>query len=162
MKRILIALLISVLAYGCTTTPVLTRDQKADTLIKHFLDSTLNDPKSYEPVKFGKIDTLFTHYMDDPGFEKLPISGDYQRTKDLTSNFSQYEKRTSNGYYDDLNKINKRATDSLKKTFKPEIRAYYVEHTFRAKNAFNALLMQTVGFSIDTSFTEIVNTKKVD
>jgi hypothetical protein len=52
MKRILIILL---MLSACTQTP----EQKAKSAIKKFLEKTLNDPSSYEPVDFGKLDSMF-------------------------------------------------------------------------------------------------------
>ncbi|HEX4373688.1 MAG TPA: hypothetical protein VHZ50_10330 [Puia sp.] len=50
MKKILF---ISLILSGCT----FTREGKAKKLINEELKMTLNDYKSYEPMKFGNLDT---------------------------------------------------------------------------------------------------------
>lgn len=160
MKKYLCMILI--FAIGCTSKPELTFDQKADTLIRHHLDSVLNDPKSYQPVQFTKIDTLFTDIYDESNSYNIPESGDSRRLIDLIENFNLYEKRVANGYYDNLNKINQRVIDSLKKAYNPKVRGYYVEHTYRATNGFGALTKHTTGFDLDTSLTKVILTHKRD
>lgn len=55
MKNILLLLSVAVL-FGCT--PSETNQQKAEKMVKVYLDSTLKDPQSYQPELFGKLDTL--------------------------------------------------------------------------------------------------------
>lgn len=161
MKKILLLLIMGDFLSSCTTKPIVTREQKIDTLVNHYLDTTLNDPKSYESVKFGKIDTIYTSFSDDASFYKLPDNSLDLRTKDLTSNFDLYEARKTNGYYDKIDKRNELAVDSFKKVYKPKIKCLQVEHTYRAKNGFNALTMHTTGFNIDTALTKIINAYSV-
>ena len=142
---------------SCNNKTALTNDQKADTLVRHFLDSTLNDPKSYEAIKFEKLDTVMTVYTDDPAYKKLPIAGIDQRLDDVVARYEIYEKRMDNGYYEKLDKLNQAAQDSLEKVYKPKIKGYHVKHSFRAKNGFNALTLHSMGFNIDTGFTRVLD-----
>jgi hypothetical protein len=59
MKKSNLITLIAILA-SCT----FTKQQKAEKLIKVYLDSALNDPHSYEPVS-TKVDTFYNNALPD-------------------------------------------------------------------------------------------------
>lgn len=83
----------------------ITTNQKVQHAVKVYLDSTLNDPKSYESVSFGKI-----YYLKDT---VVDLNG------------------------------------------KPDTLKYHgsmqVLHTYRAKNAFGAVITKTEWFQIDST-----------
>src|SRR5579862_4156486 len=43
-------------------------EERAKKLIDEQMKLTLNDYKSYEPVTFGKLDSSFTDFKDDPKY----------------------------------------------------------------------------------------------
>ena len=55
MKKLIIILCFVSLFISCTKTP----EQKFQNLIKEYLTTVLNDPKSYESVSFGTLDNNY-------------------------------------------------------------------------------------------------------
>lgn len=54
MRYYIVIVLLLTIAIGCTPTP----EQKAQNLIKEYICNHLNNPGTYEPVEFGKLDTI--------------------------------------------------------------------------------------------------------
>lgn len=66
MKKQLLTLLVASAALlGCKTN-----EDKAKKAIEKSLSETMHDFKSYESVKFGKLDSTFSAYYDDPSYKK--------------------------------------------------------------------------------------------
>ncbi len=161
MKIFLILFSPLIFITGCSNQTELTAEQKADTLIRHYLDSTLDDPRSYEAVKFEKMDTVMTDYRDDPGYYELPVFGSSQAITDMGNNFQDYELKDSQGYYDHMDKLRQLAIDSLAMIHKPKVKWYRIVHTFRARNSYNALVLHTMEFNIDTGLNQVLRTKNL-
>ncbi|MES1221633.1 MAG: hypothetical protein ABUT20_39400 [Bacteroidota bacterium] len=101
MKKILLFFIL--LLFACSQT----NEQKSAIAIKKFLQNVLNDPSSYEPVDFGKLDSLF---LRDPSNNQKFFSG------------------------------------------------YSVVHSYRAKNAFGALVLSVDTFWIEKNYKWATNT----
>ncbi|WP_285008028.1 hypothetical protein [Pedobacter faecalis] len=56
MKRKICFSVLGILLAACSSNP----DEKAKILIKSYLDTTLINSESYEPLKYGSIDTVFS------------------------------------------------------------------------------------------------------
>jgi len=129
-----------------------------------YLRKQLNDPGSYKPVSWGKLEKV---YMDDSKLDTLTSQianvKDFHRKflnfklkRETESTSAELEKDTiyqkSVAYIkqDDslLNKLYKERLTYVKQ-HKPQLDHYYLEHTFRAKNAYNALRLATYTFFLD-------------
>ena len=91
MKRIVL-LLMAVLAMGSEINAQ-TRFEKAKVAIRNYLRENLDDYKSYEPVRYSKLDSLFTSIEDDFSFnvEFDRVHNCTQRLKELGLDLSVNE-----------------------------------------------------------------------
>ncbi len=91
MKRIVL-LLIALLAMGSEINAQ-TRFEKAKVAIRNYLRENLDDYKSYEPVRYSKLDSLFTSIEDDFSFnvEFDRVHNCTQRLKELGLDLSVNE-----------------------------------------------------------------------
>gem|GEM_PF-6190181 len=152
---------------GCSKN----HEETVKTLIKGYLDSTLNDPKSYEPMKFDKIDTVFTawQYSDKEGteyFKKFESKKEEQKvlgdkaSETLTGAvYSEAKYNTAKAALekaDDEVLEMAKYIDSKNEKYKGSVAYYKVKHQFRAKNGFGALTIDDAVFSIDSTFTKVI------
>jgi hypothetical protein len=170
MKVFLLPALLAVMFASCTHT------QKAHTLIKHYLDSALNDPSSYESVSFSNIDTAFTNFTEDTDYinshrkadsiqvefdtwkEKYPdFDGDSELSHRTAVFYEKMEK-----YFDDAKLKQLQIAEDVSKNYKPVFKCWKIEHTYRAKNGFGALGIHTTEFEIDSSFTKIIDADEIN
>jgi hypothetical protein len=142
-------------------------------LVKLYLDSALNDPKSYQNIKFSNLDTVFTTYTGDPTWIKLDNQKD-----SIDQAFSDF--KIKNPDYDgtDLlsparvkyftnvlqNHTNKtvaiiKLQKKIEGNYKKQVAYWIIKNQFRAKNAFGALGINQATFQIDTSFSKILDAK---
>jgi len=142
-----------------------TKEGIAHRIVKEYLDSTLNDPKSYESVSFSKLDTGSSNYLNSPNYVKLQDS--------LISHTSELSSLKIDLQFPDLYnskvikyKIKKllsdsvyyqKKMDSVENNFKTEQTGWILTHTYRAKNGFGALGLHTTVFELDTNLTKIIN-----
>ncbi|QEC77898.1 hypothetical protein [Mucilaginibacter ginsenosidivorax] len=164
MKKILFIFLI-----WSFTSCSLSDQSQAENLVKDYLNKNLNDPDSYEPVSFGALKANFDTY------ENSNTEGKKLSTKrtDQDSIANIYESKIdsiNNGYisgkkllekYTSLAKKHRHNADSIKQIIDTKsadyhgpLLGYSITHTFRAKNAFGALVLQTKDFMLDDKLTE--------
>lgn len=161
-KLILIALLFS---SACSAN----KEDKAKKLVKLYLDSSLNDPHSYEPIKFSKLDTLrspaeetieykkFTKQLDSIHIlaNNLNEQMDNAKTIRQLNLISKQDKK----YLKEQNElIDKRLVYALGYKGKPE--GFSINHRYRAKNSFGALGIHSTNFKIDSNMTKIWDVKE--
>lgn len=106
----------------------------AKSLINDYIKASANDPESYEPVEFDKLDTLKTFYA---------------YSKEYLENKEKYDDKFRN--YEDYNTIR----DSLKKAFVPEFTGFMMRHKFRAKNGFGAKILNSKVFYFDKELSKV-------
>lgn len=129
MKKVFIILLIVQISYGCST-----KEDKAKKIIKKDLSTTMNDFTSYEPIEFGKLDSMITKY-DETEF----LNND---------SLIFYEKS-------DIPILLKR----YKETFKPTFIGYRMSHKFRGKNNLGALIINEYNYYFDPKIEKIIKTE---
>ncbi|WP_184548238.1 hypothetical protein [Mucilaginibacter sp. FT3.2] len=161
MKKLLVAVL-----FISACSHFQTKQECAESLVKKYLDSTLNDPHSYEKVSFDTLKPFIASYsLGDPIGKKMDtLAASY-----LDSS-SKYSDHTGSLYYmndkikpnEKLEKLYKSKEDSVEriikekdKTYKGAILSYSIEHTYRAKNGFGALGLHTTRFQIDSTLMKI-------
>lgn len=65
MKKLTVVLFIALVA--CSQS----KEEKAKSLIKENMKTSMNDFKSYEAVEFGKLDSTYTSYHNDENYISL-------------------------------------------------------------------------------------------
>jgi hypothetical protein len=147
MKYILILLVaVTVISCGNKKTP--------ESIVKHYMDSVLHDPKSYELVSLKLIDTLTTSkkylYLNDNLTELLKIDSlalqtQIDRRKNFPTLFSDKIEGTFDYkmYHERLLNIanNKKIGDSIIANNLNKVLGYQYIHNYRAKNKMGALTL---------------------
>jgi hypothetical protein len=134
--------------------------------IKSYLAKSMHDFKSYEPVQYGAIDSIYSSYHKS------------ERNKELTDLFHKYHKdgeealqkaesnfyinRSLGKYYSDMGKDFGQKLDSITKImkkeskgFNPQFVGYEVLHSFRGKNVNGATVLSTEYFILDSALNVI-------
>jgi len=128
--KIIYILIASCALVGCQKS----NEDIAKGLINDYIKASANDPESYEPVEFDKLDTLKTFYA---------------YSKEYLENKEKYDDKFRN--YEDYNTIR----DSLKKSFVPEFTGFMMRHKFRAKNGFGAKILNSKVFYFDKELSKV-------
>jgi len=173
MKKLLIYSLL-VISTACSSP-----EKKAKSLIENELFLTLNDFKSYEPVAFSNIDSLFSTYYMDSLFiknEKLKIRLEeyaeqcqerFKAQKDdyiYSSSGGEWVYDVSitiaNIYFQ--NDCYKRIHDSIIDNFKPKFIGYKMTHKFRSKNALGGFSISEKEYNFDKMQTKLITPITID
>lgn len=158
---------------------------------KEYIKGKVNDPSSYEPIKFGKIDTVYTTFASSKECKDISKEIDYvndgitARDSELDAQKAEDNMKdvTVPGYStsaDYLNSLKKRGelikadsvdlakekglTDKLaekSRAFKKEMNGYMLVHSFRAKNGFGAVVLDSMKVTVDKNY-KVVNTETFD
>lgn len=123
--------------------------------ITAYLKNSLNDPSSYQPIFFSKMDTVLTQLEDDNKYYSYKELTDTNMfiTNDIIRNFQLYKKRKKVKYYDSLYNAGIKGVDSCKKAFKPKLNYYAIVHSYRAKNGFGALTIHNTLFHLKSNLS---------
>jgi hypothetical protein len=145
MKKIVFLCLISFVFYSCQSTKKsATLQERATDSVTAYMKQNLDDPASYQPVKFGTLDTTMSNYMQDEKYLTLKSMSEselHEEADDLLNNKSLYQQRSKVNYYKNRHLAGVKGLDSLKKTFKAELSGYLMLHSYRAKNKLGALAL---------------------
>ena len=184
MKRILLFALVAIAMSACN----LTKESKAEALVKESLKKMLYKPNTYEPIE-TKVDSAFAPY-DDPAFfeeldklEKLDIEYDELKDKikdaksdmsswvNSSSAFGRNEYQEAKANYDEANtqmaKLMPKGRKQYNKVMsmlqaKPKFIGYYALHNYRAdNNAGNTVIGHTV-FFLDKDCKEVIYYMELD
>lgn len=156
MKNLL--LLFCLLATACNTTPPLSPTQQAVTA---YLKKTLDDPTSYQPVRWGKPAPFQQQEVDhaDGDSERIPSDGAIERAKIGQESYMKLvdlgagpavlagnQARTKQTLHeaDSLSKVIARlhaSTDTTRLGMS-------IWHTFRTKNKMGALVLDSARFIV--------------
>jgi len=158
MRKLVLALLYILLISSCSPS----KEKKAQKLITQHLKETLNDWSSYESVKFGTLDTLYSKLEDDSlniKVDKWVQSG--QKIEQLINLYGHnvidmYPKefREGTSALDSIEKY-KNQVDSLMKNFKPQFIGWQMDHSFRANNAMGNKVICHYKYDFDPEVTII-------
>lgn len=152
---------IMVLLAGCTSP-----EKKAQSCIKAEMKKNLNDPSSYEPVEFSKLDSLFSYFRNSQEWSDIRDSVDkYEHIyEDHISSYSWVKERAQEKMKDlglSFDEVKGKTfyflekQDSLEKNYKPEWIGWEMKHKFRAKNGFGAMKLDEEIFHFDKEVTKI-------
>lgn len=128
--RFLILLIISI--SSCATPP----EQTVQKLVKEYIKSNANDPNSYEAVEFGTLNEEHSLALSIQKYAKVFNGVDNESDPKLHNLYLSLE-------------------DSIVKNVGFG-RGYSIQHTYRAKNKFNAKVLNKHTFYIDSAMTKIV------
>lgn len=178
MKNILILLLI----ISFTSCLGESKEGKAKGLIKNYLKETLNDYDNYSAVSYSAVDSLFTQWKLPEDLrptveelakcaENLNKSGGYNNI--TTTSDGDYHLKTLNNFSgksasaEFLKKVEKwkqlwtefkhhqDIIKESKKNFKPKFFGWKMTHKYRAKNQYDATILQNRQFCFNEDLTQV-------
>lgn len=164
MKKILY-IAATALLLGACAKPAPTNEEKAQKLINEFIMANANDPKSYEAVSFGTLDSTFSSYYASDRYKELDsIRENLEKRKIVYEMFLNASKK-GNKYLDSIEfcldkqiDINNKMTSEAE-NYKGEHFGWKMSHRYRAANGFGAITLGTTIFYFDKELTEITRTK---
>jgi hypothetical protein len=156
-----------------------SKEYKAKRLIKKELNMTLNDRKSYEPVLFGNLDSLFSSYKNDTNYINnedlnIYINGMSEEAKNR-HNANKYDPDYTRAggewqtdftifvaclFYKDY--IYQQIRDSIERKFKPQFVGYKMSHKFRAKNMYGASILNEKEYFFNKTISSIITLPTLD
>lgn len=155
---------------GCSQTP----EEKAQELITEELKMRLDDPSSYESVKFGTLDSVMTNIYNDP--EIMAVED--KRTSFTRRTIAYLDKATyyqNEGllsiyqFYLDSIKLMKDSSElvsfelqTMRENFKPKFVGWKMTHTFRAKQAGQDKKIEERIAYFDKEFTKLLDIRAID
>jgi hypothetical protein len=170
MKVLLICIL-GIAFIGCST---LTNEGEAKKLIKNHLFETLHDFKSYESIKFGKLDSAFSRANQQPEyirgkavFDSLNTAADeYLSTAKIYAGLSFVTNKAARAAKEATKVVS--LMDSLAKvqtallySFKPQFIGWKMEHSFRANNLSGNMSIHHEIFYFDKKLAVVLDTDDI-
>ena len=137
MKKLLLLMLV----FGCTNKE--TAQNMAEKAVKKYVRQNANDPSSYKPIGFGKLDSIYTN--DSGRYWQLAIV-----RKNLVNLYndanSKGKKILADSLRDELININKQMEEG--KT----LSGLKIYHVSQGKNELDEMVMNRGSFYLDTNF----------
>ncbi len=122
--------------FSCTKP---SEEEKAKALIKEYILKYANDPKSYEAVEFGSLDSLQSIDMIGTGAEYFNLQNEFSKSTDM-----EERKRI-------MVKQNKLLKDR---------QGFQMTHRYRASNAFGAKVLSDNIFYFNAGIDSILAVRK--
>jgi hypothetical protein len=179
MKRIFFNLLIIMFLVSCSNP-----EKKSKELIKQYMKEHLNDFGSYEPVKYGTLDSAFTSAMDTEDWGKYDkkylefeekANKETEKMNKLIDNMgfhSLYTYKEDKFTMETLKKNVNQDTDSMRfynnkmkimhENFVKEFKGWTLNHTYRAKNALGNKVIGNIVFVFDKEIDKIIDVKNTE
>lgn len=163
MKKYILSIMAAMLMASCTSTP--TPEEQAKKLITDYIMANANDPKSYEAVSFGTLDSTFSSYYASDRYKELDsIRENLEKRKIVYEMFLNWSNK-GNKYLDSIEfcldkqiEINNKMTSEAE-NYKGNHFGWKMSHRYRAANGFGAITLGTTTFFFNKEFTEITRTK---
>jgi hypothetical protein len=164
--KMIICTVMALLVLGCSPS----NEKKAKKLIGEKLKVTLHDYSSYEPVKFGTLDTVYSTEMDDSIYFQSKVKYDVftKLTNEALEEIEEYRGMYSSYYrtkysqalekglrYIDSLKIYEPIVDSIKKAYIPYHKGWSMTHSFRSNNAMGNKTIGHYLYTFDLDITKI-------
>ena len=185
MKKILLFALITItMSASCN----LTKESKAEALVKESLKKALYKPDTYKPIE-TKVDSAFAPY-DDPALfkelekleelntehEGLQIQIKHSKSSmaiwsDPYSAYAKNEYKEAKADYDEANEKMEKLMSKGKKQYnkvstmlhtRPKFIGFKVIHNYRADNNIGNTLIGNAIFFIDKDFKEVIYSMELD
>ena len=166
MKKYILPIMATMLMASCASEP--TNEERAQKLITDYILANANDPKSYEAVSFGTLDSTFSSYYASDRFKELDsIRENLEKRKIVYEMFLNWSNK-GNKYLDSIEfcldkqiEINNKMTSEAE-NYKGEHFGWKMSHRYRAANGFGAITLGTTVFHFNKELTEITKTKNED
>ena len=153
MKKIILTVAVFLFLISCSKSPEIIAQKN----ISEYVKNLMNDPKSYESVKFGKLDTIYQNFSEtDEGIKLASEDSDLSNkmkalTDEIASANSSKELikiRDKNEY---ITKRRYEIADINEKNihFKGKFKGLFMIHQYRSKNSFGALILKHNRFILD-------------
>lgn len=174
MKKLFLVILV------LTLTNCRTPEKNAKVLIKESLKETLHDWGSYEPVKFGTLDSVFTSVTDDPVYLKARstvevFSQELERSIEeydaLKAQLEIYYNYTTHnmaiGRLENAKRLNDTIVkyqpimDSIEANYIPQFKGWSIDHSFRCNNALGNKTIHHYRFYFDPEITILTNNEDI-
>ncbi|GAC1305808.1 MAG: hypothetical protein NVSMB24_15280 [Mucilaginibacter sp.] len=157
MKRIYLIVLLALSA--CAQS----NQQKAEMLVKFYLDSTLNGSTNYKIIDFGKLDTIPILYINDPQWSKYYHDWIWEKDDariDSVNNYKVYKTRKAKNFYQAELRRDSLKADSIRAkynnlNYKPKIQDLTIMCKYRVKNKFGVFELNQTRFLIDSNMTKV-------
>jgi hypothetical protein len=145
MKILVFLCLITSVFYSCQSSKKsATLRERATDSVTAYMKQNLDDPASYQPVKFGTLDTTMSNYTQDDKYFTLKSMSESElgeEADEMLNDRKLYSQRSKANYYKNRRVAGLKGLDSLQKNFKPKLSGYIMLHSYRAKNKFGALTL---------------------
>lgn len=151
MKRFM--LFFALMLSACT----LSKQQRTEKVIKDYLQQKLKNPDTYESIKFSKLDTAFTTYINDPKYRAYMDSLDGSEVQ-IESGSASEKQSIKKAMVDSA--FYQKEIDSIKRNYVKKQNGWIVTHTYRALDRFGALSLHTSRFTLNMacdSITDVQN-----
>lgn len=170
--RMILCTVMALLVLGCSPS----NEKKAQKLIGERLKETLHDYDSYESVKFGELDSVFSIVMDDSIYLSMKVKYDVfmEFTNEALKDAENYSGMYSSYYnqkfniaigkaqrYIDSAKIYEPLLDSIKKNFVPYHKGWSMKHSFRSNNAMGNKTIGHFLYFFDKELTTITDSHDI-
>jgi hypothetical protein len=156
MKRFIFALMTAGILLGCQKS-----DQAvAEKLIYDYLQTNLNNPQSYKPIKFSEVFTDYynTYYSEDSykeNIKKFATARDslikLGQTQKAAEVLKAIDDERQKMEYDREHFVSEIAVDAL-----------YVIHSYRAESETGAVKKYVYLYRFDTELTEMIQAEPLD
>ena len=147
MKKYLALTVVAIVLCACSSP-----EKRAQKLIKDYLMENLKDPSSYDPAKFGGLDSLYSSFeLKDEEFTAIHDKLKARFDLELACN----DFKATDATLKEMD-ANIEAWNEAKAAFQPRFIGWKMNHRYRAKNGFGALDIHEQTFQFDKELTEIV------
>lgn len=155
MKRIILVLALSMVLFSCSKSI----EKQAQDNITEYLKKNMDDPKSYENVEFGKLDTLHSSFEESK--EGIELRTEDSKLSDMVAELSN-KLDSPDLTVNDIKDIQQENTEITKKrleinnilqkkslTYKGDVNGYSMVHKYRGKNGFGAVITKETNFLLN-------------
>jgi PBP1b-binding outer membrane lipoprotein LpoB len=162
MRESIIMLIVLIFFNSCSVSP----EEKAQDNVKKYLMGNMNDPKSYESVSFGKLDSMFSSFDEsEEGIELI------KQEKELSDKLNELDEKINHTQsLSELSEIEKSGKIIIEKrkniidlkfekslSYKGEFIGFELKHSFRGKNKMGGLVLENSTFILDKNL-DVKNT----
>ena len=140
MKRVFHLLFISL--FALTFASCENKEKQADKLTEEFMRKNLNDPRSYQLVERGKVDSLFSEFRATDEAQYM-----LDKVKQITDSATQKMLADGQRILEEYKK--------KQKAFKRQFLGYAFKVSFRAMNEHGALVRSYVVFRLNPEMDKV-------
>lgn len=157
MNKIVFAFVTCLAAASCAITP----QQKAEKAVKKYILSEIDNPRSYEPVSFGTLNTVYTDYndiTDEKYAEYREARRDYENylryVREGLNILAEYSKAEAMENKKKMDRMQPYA-DSVEAAFVPEPKYMSIWHEFRSENRYGATVKESHFFRVSLDWSRV-------